>query len=353
VRMRVISVSILLVVVVTGITAFGPVLRSSIATEGGQDDTKQPVLRSSLATEGGSPSPSREIQKEPQVNLPGVRVRAPRRQAETPEPLRPVSREAEIEQELTALQARIATLKSEHTKLVEELEAIHQLAVEEKATQTADRLKDLMTERRREFDERLQSLERRHKRLQRIQGRTEVMARIKRPARKAPEFTLTSFDGKSVSLSDYKDKIVVLEWFNFECPYSKYHYETKNTMIELANKYKDKNVVWLAINSTSHTTPEANKFFARRYKLPYPILDDTSGDMGRAYGARTTPHMYLINTNGMIVYQGAIDSAPLGKSQNGYINYVDKALAELIEGKEVSMAYVKPYGCSVKYGPEK
>jgi peroxiredoxin len=353
VRMRVISVSILLVVMVTGIIAFGPVLRSSIATEGGQDDMKQPVLRSSSATEGGSPSPAREIQKEPRVSLPGMRVREPRMSAERPEPLRPISRAEEIDQELTALQAQIASLKSEHTKLIEELEAIHQIAVEEQATQTTVRLKDLITVRRREFDERLQNLERRHKRLQQIQGRTEVMARIKRPARKAPEFTLTSFDGKSVSLSDYKNKIVVLEWFSLECPFSKYHYETKNTMIELAKKYKDKNVVWLAINSTSHTTAEANKFFVRRYELPYPILDDTSGNIGRAYGARTTPHMYVIDNNGMIVYQGAIDNAPLGKSQNGYINYVDKALAELIEGKEVSMAYVKPYGCSVKYGPEK
>ncbi len=340
-KVLVISVSILLVVTVTAITAFG------------QDDTKQPVLRSSSATEGESSSPAREIQKEPQISLPGVRVRSPRMSVKPPEPQRPVSRAEEIEQELAALQARIANLKAEHTRLVEELEVIHQLAVEEKAAQTAARLKDLMTERKREFDQRLQSLEQRHKRLQRIHGRTEIMARIKRPARKAPAFTLTSFNGKSVSLSDYKNKIVVLEWFNFGCPFSKYHYETKNTMIELANKYKDKNVVWLAINSTSNTTSEANKFFVRRYKLPYPILDDTSGNVGRAYGARTTPHMYIIDSNGMIVYQGAIDNAPSGKSQDGYINYVDKALAELIEGKEVSMTYVRPYGCSVKYGPEK
>jgi peroxiredoxin len=341
VKMRVISVSTLLAVMVTGMTVFG------------QDDTKQPVHRGSSATQGVSPSQAREFQQESQVILPGVRVKSPRMSDETSGPQRQVSRAEEIEQELAALQARIASLKSEHEKLVEELKAIHQLAMEEKATQTADRLKDLITERRREFDQRLQSLERRHKRLQRIQGRTEIMARIKRPARKAPEFTLTSFSGKSVSLSDYKDKIVVLEWFNFECPFSIYHYETKNTMIELADKYKDKNVIWLAINSTSSTIPEANKFFVRRYKLPYPILNDTSGNVGRAYGARTTPHMYVIDTNGEIVYQGAIDNAPLGKSQDGYINYVDKALAELIEGKEVSMSYIKPYGCTVKYGPEK
>jgi len=100
-------------------------------------------------------------------------------------------------------------------------------------------------------------------------------------ARKAPEFTLNSFDGKTISLSDYTGKIVVLEWFNYECPFVLRHYGSSPTMIGLANKYKDKNVVWLAINSTSHATPEANIAFAKERRLPYPILDDRSGKVGR------------------------------------------------------------------------
>jgi peroxiredoxin len=171
------------------------------------------------------------------------------------------------------------------------------------------------------------------------------------PERKAPDFTLKSFDGKQLSLSDYKDKTVILEWFNFECPYSKYHYETATTMVGLANKYKEKNVVWLAVNSTSHTTVEANQEFTAKYKLPYPILDDRAGEVGRAYGAMTTPHMYIIDAGGRIAYQGAIDNAPLGRKRQRVINYVDKVLAELTEGKEVSITDTKPYGCSVKYGP--
>jgi peroxiredoxin len=168
-------------------------------------------------------------------------------------------------------------------------------------------------------------------------------------ARKAPGFTLNSFDGKTISLSDYKGKIVVLEWFNYECPFVLRHYRQPGTMVELAKKYKDKNVIWLAINSTSHATPEANIEFAEKHKLPYPILDDRSGTVGRAYGAKTTPHMYVIDDKGSIAYQGAIDNDERGRKRQGVINYVDKALAELTSGKLVSTTDTMSYGGTVKY----
>jgi peroxiredoxin len=167
--------------------------------------------------------------------------------------------------------------------------------------------------------------------------------------KKAPAFTLKSFDAKEMGLSDYKNKIVVLEWFNDECPFVKYHYEKTSTMVDLANKYKDKNVVWLAVNSTNHTTPEQNKAYVKEHKIPYPILDDRSGAVGRAYGATNTPHMFVIDTSGNIVYSGAIDNSPMGEKGEGAINHVDKALAELTAGKSVSTASTKPYGCNVKY----
>ncbi|MHC4692353.1 MAG: redoxin domain-containing protein [Planctomycetota bacterium] len=168
-------------------------------------------------------------------------------------------------------------------------------------------------------------------------------------ARKAPDFTLNSFDGNTINLSDYKGKIVVLEWFNFECPFVMRHYGSKPTMINLAKKYRDRNVVWFAVNSTSHTTPEENMEFAEKHKLPYPILDDRSGMVGRAYGAKTTPHMYVIDTRGSIAYQGAIDNDERGRKIQGVINYVDKALAELTGDKEVSTTDTMPYGRAVKY----
>jgi len=169
--------------------------------------------------------------------------------------------------------------------------------------------------------------------------------------KKAPDFTLESFSGEQISLSDYKDKIVILEWVNDECPFSLYHYDKAKTMIDLAEKYKNDDVVWLAINSTSYASEEQVKNFAEKYNVPYPILDDRSGKVGRAYGALTTPHMFIINKKGNIVYEGAIDNAPLGEVKEGeqMVSYVDKALSELTSGEEIITPKTVSYGCPVKY----
>jgi len=249
-------------------------------------------------------------------------------------------------------QQEIEALKAGHESLIAELRAIHATAVKEEANETAGKIEKLISHRQQAFQDRLRTLEQRQRRLQRAAreraGGVQVAQQRGRPA---PRFELDSFDGRSVKLADYKGRIVVLEWFNFECPFSKYHYETESTMPDLAKKYKSKGVVWLAVNSTNHTTPEANKAFAKKNKLSFPILDDRSGRVGRAYGAKTTPHVFVIDGDGRIVYDGAIDSAPMGKvaEGGGKVNYVDKALAELTAGKPVSTPTTPPYGCSVKY----
>lgn len=168
---------------------------------------------------------------------------------------------------------------------------------------------------------------------------------------KAPDFTLKNYDSNEVKLADLKGKIVVLEWFNYECPFVKYHYEKTSTMKDLAAKYKDKNVVWLAMNSTHHQETEKNKEYAKKNKILFPILDDRSGKIGKAYRATNTPHIIIVNTEGNIAYNGAIDNAPMGRIPEGkkMVNYVDKALEELTAGKTVTVAKTKPYGCSVKY----
>jgi peroxiredoxin len=169
---------------------------------------------------------------------------------------------------------------------------------------------------------------------------------------KAADFTLTNYDGQYVSLADFDGKIVVLEWLNYDCPFVKYHYETASTMVDLANKYAEKGVVWLAINSTNYAADEANKEFAKKNSIPYPILDDHEGKVGRAYNAARTPEMFIINRKGLIAYHGAIDNAPLGKLDDGEaekINYVDNALTELLADKEMTVPKTKPYGCTVKY----
>ncbi|MHC4635786.1 MAG: redoxin domain-containing protein, partial [Planctomycetota bacterium] len=168
-------------------------------------------------------------------------------------------------------------------------------------------------------------------------------------AKRAPEFTLKNYTGNPVSLSYYKGKIVVLEWFNYECPFVRYHHEQANTMTDLAKKYKNKNVVWLAINSTKHLTADKNREFARKHNIEYPIFDDSAGEVGGAYEAKTTPHMFIIDSEGMLVYDGAIDNAPFGHSSKEYVNYVDKALAELTTDEEITIPKTKPYGCTVKY----
>ncbi|MHC4174121.1 MAG: redoxin domain-containing protein [Planctomycetota bacterium] len=249
---------------------------------------------------------------------------------------------------------------------IREMRAIRELALKENAEETAKRLEKLIAGYQRgpqrESGGRQRGPGREREPGQRPQGPDrpprERPARPKRDVegaaaavsdKKAPALRLTSFCGKTVNLSDYRGKIVVLEWLNFECPFVMYHYKQPNTMVKLANKYKDDNVVWLAVNSTSHTTPEANNDFAEKHKLSYLILDDRSGKVGHTYGAKTTPHMYVINARGNIVYAGAIDNSPMGKKREGVINYVDKTLAELTDGKPVSTRNTKPYGCSVKY----
>jgi len=167
--------------------------------------------------------------------------------------------------------------------------------------------------------------------------------------REAPGFTLKNYDGEQVSLSDYKGRIVVLEWLNYDCPFVKYHYEKAKTMASLADKYKGKEVVWISINSTNYANVESNKAFAKKHQLSYPILDDSGGKVGKAYDAKTTPHIFVIDEKGMIVYSGAIDDSPMGGKGEAAVNYVDKVLSELVGDKEVSISNTKPYGCSVKY----
>ncbi|UCD50792.1 MAG: thioredoxin family protein [Phycisphaerales bacterium] len=267
-------------------------------------------------------------------------------------PLDPAQQRRGAEGQRQALQIRrqLADLKASHETLIADLKALHATAVKEEAAATAEAIEKLIAKRQQAYQNQVTRLEERDEAL--AKAMRERTQRMERRGRRAPQFELDSFDGRTVSLSQYKGRVVVLEWFNMDCPFSKYHYETKPTMVDLAKKYQDKEVVWLAINSTSSTGPEANRAFAKQYKLPFPILDDRSGRVGRAYGARTTPHLFVIDKRGNIVYNGAIDSSPMGKVVEGAtpINYVDQALAAVLAGREVATPATAPYGCSVKYG---
>lgn len=164
----------------------------------------------------------------------------------------------------------------------------------------------------------------------------------------ADDFTLTDQDGRAHTLSSYRGKIVVLEWTNPDCPFVKRHHETKTTMVDLAKAYADKDVVWLAINTTHYFDMTKNKEFAKRLAIPYPVLDDRGGAVGKLYGATRTPEMLVIDKAGRIVYHGAIDDDPKGDKAET-VNYVKQALDETLAGKPVSTPHTAPYGCTVKY----
>jgi peroxiredoxin len=163
----------------------------------------------------------------------------------------------------------------------------------------------------------------------------------------APNFTLEDTAGAQVSLSDFAGRVVVLEWVNPDCPFVQRHYKA-GTMKSLATKYGAQDVVWLTINSTNYMDAEASAAFKAANDLPYPILVDQSGEVGHLYGAATTPHMFVIDGSGTVVYIGAIDDDPRGSS-DAPTNYVAAALDEVLAGEAVSTPETKPYGCSVKY----
>lgn len=170
----------------------------------------------------------------------------------------------------------------------------------------------------------------------------------------APDFELTDFDGKPHKLSDHKGKLVVLEWFNPGCPFVKYAHG-EGPLKDMAAQEVEKGVVWLAINSGAPGKQGAgadnSREGAKTFGMTHPILVDESGAVGKIYGATKTPHMFLVDTAGVLVYAGAIDNAPIGEVDGGgaYVNYLASALADVRAGKPVATASTPSYGCSVKY----
>ena len=173
---------------------------------------------------------------------------------------------------------------------------------------------------------------------------------------KAPAFTGTDVNGKTISLSDYAGKIVVLEWTNPGCPFVKKHYILKNVQ-KLQKEYTDKGVIWLSINSSAqgkegHLTADEGKNFVKDAEAaPTAYILDSKGEIGHLYGAKTTPHLFVIAKDGTLAYQGAIDdhnNADIGDTE-GAKSYVKEAVDALLVGKKVETTTTAPYGCSVKY----
>jgi peroxiredoxin len=172
----------------------------------------------------------------------------------------------------------------------------------------------------------------------------------------APDFSVSDSKGKTQSVSQYKGKTVVLEWFNPGCPFVVKHYGSGN-MQKLQEEFTGKGVVWLTIDSSApgkegHLTAEQAEKQITEWKMKSSaLLLDPDGKAGQTYGAKNTPHMFVISPEGKVIYQGAIDSKPSPKPEDiaSSTNYVKVALDESMGGKPVSNASTKPYGCSVKY----
>lgn len=169
----------------------------------------------------------------------------------------------------------------------------------------------------------------------------------------APAFSLKGVDGKTYSLADYKGKVVVLEWINPLCPFSDRHAREK-TMSEL-NKKHGGQVVWLGINSTSKShdnflPPAEHAAYNQKTGINYAVLYDETGKVAKAYDAKTTPHLFIIDEQGKVSYNGAIDDDPSGrKAKAERVNYVDGGLIAEKANKKIDPASTKPYGCSIKF----
>lgn len=172
----------------------------------------------------------------------------------------------------------------------------------------------------------------------------------------APDFTLTDTAGKTVRLSDFKGKMVVLEWFNPGCPYVRKHYNSAN-MQGTQKETTAKGVVWLAINSTESGSydyiapPQLARWVTEQKAAPTQTLMDEDGVVGKAYGARTTPHMYIVSPQGTLIYAGGIDSIASSRPDDvkTAVNYVKQGVREALAGQALSNATTRPYGCSIKY----
>ncbi|MEO6577130.1 MAG: thioredoxin family protein [Polyangiaceae bacterium] len=180
-----------------------------------------------------------------------------------------------------------------------------------------------------------------------------AQAQVGKPA---PVFTLPDTEGNLVRLDQFKGKKVVLEWFNPECPFVKAAH-TKGSLKGEAAKVAAKNVVWLAINSSAPGNQgngvEKSVEWKNKYSLSHPVLLDPAGEVGHAYGATNTPHMFVIDEKGTLVYGGAIDNSPDGEAESPeggrLVNYVEAALNDLTSGRPLGIRETKAYGCSVKY----
>lgn len=184
----------------------------------------------------------------------------------------------------------------------------------------------------------------------------EAFAQLAKIDSIAPNFSLPNVDGKEVALANYRGKIVVLEWLNFDCPYVQKHYESGN-IPKMQEEFTQKGIIWLGICSSAPgkqgnlSKQEISKRIKEYNAHLTEYLIDETGKVGKTYGAKTTPHYFIINSDGKLLYSGAIDDKANTNKEDIAIarNYIREVLTSILSGKSVPIKVTKPYGCSVKY----
>ena len=262
----------------------------------------------------------------------------------------PSNKEAELLQEGTEIESELTRRTSDHRLLISELKTLLTTAKNEKAKQTQQQINDLINKRETQHKERIRHLE---DKLQRIKAAiTDLTQRRKaqhRVGTTAPNFSLNTFNAQKINLGDDKGKIVVLEWMNPACPFSKYYYRSK-IIKTLIDKYAERDVVWLAVNSTPSQNSDLTTNFIDTYGITHPVLNDPDGKVAKLYYIQATPQAVIIDKTGKIAYSGAIDNS-FSKPVNGKaVSFVDKALTELIAGQPVTLPYTVPIGTKVEAG---
>ncbi|MCH8193561.1 MAG: redoxin domain-containing protein, partial [Planctomycetes bacterium] len=254
----------------------------------------------------------------------------------------------DYQRQVAELEGRLKRLRSEHNALVHTLREIHAIADREQAGETVARLNALIEDQTKEHQSQVQSMERGLGRLRSIVRRIEDRKVVNRAGGKAPKFRLKGSDGKTVRLEDFAGKIVVLEWVNPECPIAKQYYDQKIPQ-KLARKYHEEGVVWLGINSGRDQTAEQNRKFVETFDLDYPILEDPAGAIARLYGAKSTPHVFIIDAQGTIAYNGAVDDSVRSSraKKKKVTHFVEDALSALVAGNTVKVPFTQPFGTPI------
>ena len=255
---------------------------------------------------------------------------------------------ADLKSQVTGFENRLASLSSDHTLLIKELNQAVALAENENAVKTTARLKTMIKQKTDEYKTDVQGIQRSLKRVKTIIRAIDKNKITDQSGTKAPVFRLYDSDDKMINLADYKGSIVVLQWLNPDSIYTRKYHQRK-VIKKLIEKYKHNNIVWLGINSTPGNTKAQNAAFAKEYELKYPILNDLTGAIAGLYNVKVTPCIFIVDTKGIIAYNGAVDDYVPGRRVKQKIirHFVDDALNNLVNNKPVECAFTRPFGVSV------